>query len=96
MGMTKTFDLKKDRPAQRFEIMRVALLTGGTAAQTCSSIRSTRSGPSIDNAMFNSCLPDEMIFDRGGPGLRIADGRHECSFVWELRQNPAATAAVRV
>ena len=50
----------------------------------------------IDNAMFNSYLPDEMIFDRGGPGRRIADGRHECSFVWELRLAPAATAAVQV
>ena len=39
----------------------------------------------IDNAMFNSYLPDEMVFDRGGAGRRIADGRKECNFVWELR-----------
>jgi hypothetical protein len=25
-------------------------------------------------------------FDRGGAGRRIADGRHECNFAWELRQ----------
>jgi hypothetical protein len=40
----------------------------------------------IDNAMFNSYLPDEMTFDRGPSGGRIADGKHECNFVWELRQ----------
>jgi hypothetical protein len=40
----------------------------------------------IDNAMFNSYLPDEMTFDRGGVGRRIADGRRECNFVWEFRQ----------
>ena len=28
----------------------------------------------IDNAMFNCYLPDEVMFDRGGPGRRIADG----------------------
>lgn len=39
----------------------------------------------IDNAMFNSYLPDEMIFDRGLIGGRIADGMRECNFVWELR-----------
>ena len=40
----------------------------------------------IDNAMFNSYLPDEMTFDRGGIGHRIADGQRECNFIWELRQ----------
>ncbi len=42
----------------------------------------------IDNAMFNSYLPDEMTFDRGLPGGRIADGRRECNFVWELHKRP--------
>jgi hypothetical protein len=37
----------------------------------------------IDNAVFNSYLPDEMTFDRGGIGRWIADGQHECNFVWE-------------
>lgn len=127
-----------------FEIMRVALLTGGTAAQNLQfdtvrkdrtfdnfvdlEIENNRSGLvrwnkvevvdrtsrrfeirvtrcmfhelaaflgipeltpvvcQIDNAMFNSYLPDEMTFDRGGVGRRIADGRRECNFVWELRQ----------
>lgn len=27
----------------------------------------------IDNAMFNSCLPDEMTFDRGGIAHRLPD-----------------------
>ena len=127
-----------------FEILRVALLTGGTAAQNLQfdtvhkernfrnfselEIENNRTGLvrwntmeviersarrfeikvtrcmfhefaisvgipemtpivcQIDNAMFNSYLPDEMIFDRGGIGRRIADGKRECNFVWELRQ----------
>lgn len=40
----------------------------------------------IDNAMFNSYLPDEMTFDRGLLGGRIADGKRECNFVWELHE----------
>ena len=38
----------------------------------------------IDNAAFNSYLPDKIIFNRGGPGNRIADGKKECNFVWEV------------
>ncbi|WP_437723550.1 L-2-amino-thiazoline-4-carboxylic acid hydrolase [Sorangium sp. So ce861] len=37
----------------------------------------------IDNAGFNSYLPDEVLFHRGGPGHRISDGAKECRFVWE-------------
>ena len=127
-----------------FEIMRVALLTGGTAAQNLQfntvdkertfqnfadmEIENNRSGLvrwndmkvverterrfeikitrcmfhefsvhvgapeltpvvcQIDNAMFNSYLPEEMTFDRGGVGRRISDGHHECNFIWEFRQ----------
>ena len=36
----------------------------------------------IDNAAFNSYLPDKIVFNRGGPGHRIADGAKECTFVW--------------
>jgi L-2-amino-thiazoline-4-carboxylic acid hydrolase len=38
----------------------------------------------IDNAAFNSYFPDKIIFNRSGPGHRIADGAKECTFVWEL------------
>ena len=136
----------KNKIGQRkaFEIMRVALLTGGTAAQnlqfdtihkernfrnfTEMEIENNRTGLvrwnkmevvertdrrfeikitrcmfhelavslglpeltpvvcQIDNAMFNSYLPEEMTFDRGGVGHRIADGKHECNFVWNLRR----------
>lgn len=127
-----------------FEIMRVALLTGGTAAQNLQfdtvhkernflnftelEIENNRSGLvrwntmevversarrfeikitkcmfhefassagvpemtpivcQIDNAMFNSYLPDEMTFSRGGVGHRIADGKRECNFVWDIEQ----------
>jgi hypothetical protein len=137
--------LKKKLGQRRaFEIMRVVLLAGGTAAQnlqfdtvhkernfrnfTDLEIENNRSGLvrwnkmevvartdrrfeikitscmfhefavslgipemtpivcQIDNAMFNSYLPDEMTFDRGGIGQRIADGKPECKFVWELRR----------
>ena len=37
----------------------------------------------IDNAGFNSYLPDEVRFHRGGPGHRISDGAKDCRFVWE-------------
>ena len=140
---------KKLGQHRAFEIMRIALLTGGTAAQNLqfdtvhkernfqhfseSEIENNRTGLvrwntmevvertarhfevritrcmfhefaasvgipemtpivcQIDNAMFNSYLPDQMLFDRGGVGRRIADGARECTFVWELRlpQDPA-------
>jgi hypothetical protein len=39
----------------------------------------------IDNAAFNSYLPDRVVFHRGGPNHRIADGNSECRFIWEVR-----------
>lgn len=45
----------------------------------------------IDNAMFNSYLPEEMTFDRGPLGGRISDGRPECNFVWQRHQPPGPT-----
>ncbi len=137
---------KKIGQTKAFEIMRIALLTGGTAAQNLQfdtvykgrsfqtfidqEIANNRSGLvrwnamevverterrfelkvtrcmfhefavylgipemtpivcQIDNAMFNSYLPDEMTFDRGPLGGRISDGRHECNFVWHLHNRP--------
>ena len=38
----------------------------------------------VDNAAFNSYLPDKVVFNRGGPNHRIADGKKECNFVWEV------------
>ncbi len=140
-------NLKKKIDQHRaFEIMRVALLTGGTAAQNLQfdtvhkernfqnfselEIENNRTGLvrwnkmevvertarrfeikitrcmfhelavsvgipeitpivcQIDNAMFNSYLPDEMTFDRGLLGGRISDGKLECNFVWKLHQQP--------
>ncbi len=40
----------------------------------------------IDNAAFNAYLPDRVVFHRNGPGNRIADGKSECRFVWELKE----------
>jgi L-2-amino-thiazoline-4-carboxylic acid hydrolase-like protein len=38
----------------------------------------------VDNAAFNSYLPDRVVFNRGGPNHRIADGKKECNFIWEV------------
>lgn len=39
----------------------------------------------VDNAVFNSYLPENMIFHRDGINRRIADGCNECHFVWEYK-----------
>ncbi|SMC23342.1 L-2-amino-thiazoline-4-carboxylic acid hydrolase [Clostridium acidisoli DSM 12555] len=39
----------------------------------------------VDNAVFNSYLPEEIIFHRDGINQRIADGCNECHFVWEYK-----------
>jgi len=38
---------------------------------------------SVDNAIFNTYLPEEITFHRDGVGNRIADGAPECRFVCE-------------
>jgi len=38
----------------------------------------------VDNAAVNSYLPDKVVFNRGGPNHRIADGKKECNFIWEV------------
>ena len=143
---------KKVGQHRAFEIMRVALLTGGTAAQNLQfdtvhkernfqnfselEIENNRTGLirwntmevvarsarrfeiritrcmfhevavcagipemtpivcQIDNAMFNSYLPDEMTFDRGLLGGRIADGQRECNFVWQLHERSGAALEI--
>jgi hypothetical protein len=42
----------------------------------------------VDNAGFNSYLPDKVVFNRGGPNHRIADGKKECNFVWDFVEDP--------
>ena len=37
----------------------------------------------IDNAVFNSYIPGQVIFHRGEINRRIADGNTECNFIWE-------------
>lgn len=37
----------------------------------------------IDNAVFNTYLPDQVAFHRGGLNRRIVDGDTECHFIWE-------------
>jgi hypothetical protein len=40
----------------------------------------------IDNAAFNSYLPDRVVFHRRGANQRIADGAPACRFVAELQE----------
>lgn len=41
----------------------------------------------IDNAVFNSYLPEKIIFHRNGVNQRIADGCTKCHFVWEYNDS---------
>ncbi len=43
----------------------------------------------VDNGVFNSYLPEEIVFHRNGLKRRIADGCSECHFVWEYRRRQA-------
>ena len=40
---------------------------------------------SLDNALYNSYMPNEMTFDRGGPGNTIAKGNPFCQFNHAIR-----------
>ncbi len=40
---------------------------------------------SIDNAIFNSYLPEKLIFHRDGLNNRIVDGNSECIFIIEKK-----------
>ena len=77
-----------ERSARRFEI-RIARCMFHEFAVSVGVPEMTPIVCQIDNAMFNSYLPDEMTFDRGLLGGRIADGKRECNFVWELRRGAA-------
>jgi hypothetical protein len=37
----------------------------------------------IDNGLYNTYLPDEIIFHRGGPGKTIASGARFCQYIYE-------------
>ena len=73
-----------ERSARRFEI-RITRCMFHELAISAGIPEFTPIVCQIDNAMFNSYLPDEMTFNRGLRGGRIADGKPECNFVWELR-----------
>ena len=82
-----------DRTARRFEIK----ITRCMYHELTTSLGVPELTPvvcQIDNAAFNSYLPDTVVFSRGGPGHRIADGKKECNFVWELREPAAAPSQV--
>ena len=39
----------------------------------------------VDNAIYNTYLPEQVTFHRNGAGNRLADGAAECHFVLEYR-----------
>jgi len=41
----------------------------------------------VDNAVFNSYMPEKMVFHRGGQNNRISDGSKQCHFIWELAKD---------
>jgi hypothetical protein len=74
-----------DRSDRRFEVK----ITRCLYHQLATSVGIPEVTPvvcQIDNAAFNSYLPDRVTFNRGGPSNRIADGNSHCRFVWELTQ----------
>jgi hypothetical protein len=46
----------------------------------------TRLMCAVDNAIFNSYLPERITFHRNGIGNRIVDGASACHFVLEHRE----------
>jgi hypothetical protein len=82
-GTTRWNTLKiVERTSQRFEIRIVRCLYHELAV----SLGIPEIVPmicQIDNAVFNSYLPEQVTFNRGGVNRRIADGDTECSFIWE-------------
>lgn len=40
---------------------------------------------SLDNALYNAYLPNEMTFDRGGKANTIEKGNPFCQFIYERR-----------
>lgn len=83
MGTTRWNKLQiVERTRQRFAIKIVRCLF----AEVASSLGIPELLPmvcQIDNAVFNSYLPEQMTFHRGGSNHRIADGAAECGFIWE-------------
>ena len=74
-----------ERSARRFE-MRVTRCLFHELAVAAGAPELTPVVCQVDNAFFNSYLPDVMTFHRPRAGRRIADGAKECGFIWELRQ----------
>ena len=72
-----------ERTARRFEIK----VTRCLYHELCVALGVPELTPvvcQVDNAAFNSYLPDKVVFSRGGPNHRIADGKKECNFIWEV------------
>jgi L-2-amino-thiazoline-4-carboxylic acid hydrolase-like protein len=83
-GLTRWNELEVvDRTDHRFEVK----VTRCLYHELATSVGAPELTPvicQIDNAGFNSYLPDRLLFHRGGPNHRISDGSTECRFIWEL------------
>ena len=73
-----------DRTDRRFEV-RVTRCLYHEIATSLGIPEITPIVCQIDNAGFNSYLPDEVNFHRSEPRQRIADGSSECRFIWERK-----------
>jgi hypothetical protein len=83
-GLTRWNTLEVvDRSEHRFEI-RITRCLYHELAVSVGAPELTPVVCQIDNAGFNTYLPDRVVFHRGGPGHRIADGSKACRFVWEV------------
>ena len=95
-GTTKWNTLEVvERTERRFEIKITRCLYHELAVSVGAS-EITPIVCQIDNAVFNSYLPDKMVFHRGGLNRRIADGSPECHFIWEMIDESSTRAKVGV
>jgi hypothetical protein len=73
----------KARTPERFELA-VTRCMFHELTQSLGIPEATRLVCQVDDAVFGSYLPETLVFHRGGPNRRIADGCDRCHFIWEV------------
>lgn len=85
-GTTRWNSLEvKTRRPERFELA-VTRCMFHELTRSLGIPEATRLICQVDNAVFSSYMPETLVFDRGAPNRRIADGCEQCDFIWELRR----------
>lgn len=84
IGTTKWNKLEVVKRTNHLFLVRVTHCLYHELAASIGAPEITQIVCQIDNAVFNSYLPEKMIFHRGGANHRIADGNKECQFIWEV------------